>query len=190
MLFRSPKRVVPVGLLFMGIAQIWAGTFKIDSLYFGPIIASMVLMACGLSLVTSPASESVMGSLPREMAGVGSAINDTSREVGGTLGVAIIRSIFATTYGPKIVDLLSPFALPESAVSAAKESVGAAFAVSEQVGDPTLAGAIQEVASTSFLDGFQAACITVGVVAILGAFLALKFLPERTPTNEKTEASA
>ncbi|MFZ9843016.1 MAG: MFS transporter, partial [Ilumatobacteraceae bacterium] len=82
----GPKRVVPVGLLFMGIAQIWASTFKVDSAYWGPVVASMVLMACGLSLVTSPSSESVMGSLPREMAGVGSAINDTSREVGGTLG--------------------------------------------------------------------------------------------------------
>ncbi|MFZ9730173.1 MAG: DHA2 family efflux MFS transporter permease subunit, partial [Ilumatobacteraceae bacterium] len=70
----GPKRVVPVGLLFMGIAQIWASTFKVDSAYWGPVVASMVLMACGLSLVTSPSSESVMGSLPREMAGVGSAI--------------------------------------------------------------------------------------------------------------------
>jgi len=143
------------------------------------VIASMVLMACGLSLVTSPSSESVMGSLPREMAGVGSAINDTSREVGGTLGVAIIGSIFATTYGPKIVELLSAFSLPEAAVSAAEESVGAAFAVSEQVGDPTLTSAIRDVASTSFLDGFQVACTTVGIVAILGALLALKFLPAR-----------
>ncbi|MFZ9707859.1 MAG: MFS transporter, partial [Ilumatobacteraceae bacterium] len=79
--------------------------------------------------------------------------------------------------------LLSPFALPESAVSAAEASVGAAFAVSEQVGDPTLAGEIQKVASISFLEGFQAACITVGVVAILGALLALKFLPARTPAS-------
>ena len=175
----GPKRVVPFGLLFMGVAQMWAGTFAVDSAYFGPVIASMVLMACGLSLVTSPSSESVMGSLPREMAGVGSAINDTSREVGGTLGVAIIGSIFATTYGPKIVELLSPFSLPEAAVSAAEESVGAAFAVSEQVGDPTLSSAIRDVASTSFLDGFQVACTTVGIVAILGALLALKFLPAR-----------
>ncbi|MFM7526842.1 MAG: MFS transporter, partial [Actinomycetota bacterium] len=146
--------------------------------------------ACGLSLVTSPASESVMGSLPRDMAGVGSAINDTSREVGGTLGVAIIGSIFATTYGPKIVDLLSPFALPEAAISAAEESVGAAFVVSEQVGDPTLAGAIRDVASTSFLEGFQVACTTVGVVAILGSLLALRFLPARTPHNATTEVAA
>jgi EmrB/QacA subfamily drug resistance transporter len=185
----GPKRVVPVGLLFMGIAQIWAGTLQVDSVYFGPVVGSMVLMACGLSLVTSPSSESVMGSLPRDMAGVGSAINDTSREVGGTLGVAIIGSIFATTYGPKIVDLLSPFSLPEAAVSAAEESVGAAFAVSEQVGDPTLSSAIRDVASTSFLDGFQVACTTVGIVAILGALLALKFLPARTPSNDSQVSS-
>ena len=70
--------------------------------------------------------------------------------------IGVLWIVFATTYGPKIVDLLSPFALPESAVSAAEASVGAAFAVSQQVGDPTLAGAIQEVAGISFLDGFQA----------------------------------
>ncbi|NBO98285.1 MAG: MFS transporter, partial [Actinobacteria bacterium] len=176
----GPKRIVPIGLLLMGVAIIWVGTQDADSAYFGPIVSSMVLMACGLALVTSPSSESVMGSLPREMAGVGSAINDTSREVGGTLGVAIIGSVFATTYGPKIVELLTPFRLPETALSAAEESVGAAFAVSEQVGDATITDAIREIASSAFLDGFQAACTTVGVIAILGSLLAYRFLPIKT----------
>jgi hypothetical protein len=143
----------------------------------------MMLMASGLSLVTSPASESVMGSLPRDMAGVGSAINDTGREVGGTLGVAIIGSIFASTYGPRIVDLLTPLSLPGEAVTSAKESVGAAFAVAEQVGEPTLAGTIRDAASTSFLDGFQAACTAVGIVAILGSLLAARFLPGPRPAR-------
>ncbi len=175
----GPRRVIPVGLLFMGVAQIWASTFEVDTAYVGSVMASMVLMASGLSLVTSPASESVMGSLPREMAGVGSAINDTGREVGGTLGVAIIGSIFASTYGPRIVDLLNPLELPEAAVSSAKESVGAAFAVAEQVGEPSLAATIRVAAGTSFLDGFQAACITVGIVALFGSLLALRFLPSK-----------
>jgi MFS family permease len=185
----GPKRIVPIGLLLMGVAIIWVGTQDADSAYFGPIISSMVLMACGLALVTSPSSESVMGSLPREMAGVGSAINDTSREVGGTLGVAIIGSVFATTYGPKIVELLTPFNLPETALSAAEESVGAAFAVSEQIGDATITDAIREIASSAFLDGFQAACTTVGVIAILGSLLAYRFLPARMsfdmPKNQR-----
>ena len=187
----GPRRVIPVGLLFMGVAQLWASTFEVDTSYFGPIILSMVLMASGLSLVTSPASESVMGTLPRDMAGVGSAINDTSREIGGTLGVAIIGSIFASTYGPKIVDLLIPLSLPEAAVSSAKESVGAAFGVAEQVGEPSLAGTIRDAAGASFLDGFQAACTTVGIVAICGSLLALRFLPSRiTPTHSTQERVA
>lgn len=179
----GPRRVVPVGLLLMGLGQLWAGTFQVETAYFGPVVASMVLMACGLSLVTSPSSESVMGSLPREMAGVGSAINDIGREVGGTLGVAIIGSVFASTYAPRVLELLSPLGLPGEAVTAAESSVGAAFAVSEQVGDPALAGTIQQIAGVSFLDGFQAACTTVGIVAIVGAFLALRFLPTRTPSH-------
>ena len=179
----GPRKVIPVGLLFMGTAQLWASTFQSDSAYFGPVVASMMLMASGLSLVTSPASESVMGSLPRDMAGVGSAINDTGREVGGTLGVAIIGSIFASTYGPRIVDLLTPLSLPGEAVTSAKESVGAAFAVAEQVGEPTLAGTIRDAASTSFLDGFQAACTAVGIVAILGSLLAARFLPGPRPAR-------
>lgn len=174
----GPRRVIPVGLLCMGIAQIWASRFEVDTTYFGTVVASMVLMAMGLSLVTSPASESVMGSLPRDMAGVGSAINDTGREVGGTLGVAIIGSIFATTYGPRIIELLTPLQLPDAAVSAAEESVGAAFAAAEKVGDPSLSGSIQGMASSSFLEGFQAACTTVGIVAICGALLAFRFLPK------------
>jgi hypothetical protein len=173
--------VVPVGLLFMGVAQIWASTFAPDSAYWGPVVASMVLMACGLSLVTSPSSESVMGSLPREMAGVGSAINDTSREVGGTLGVAIIGSIFATTYGPRVVELLGGVGLPDEALAAAEESVGVAYVVAEGAADPAAAEAIRAAAGSAFLDGFQAACITVGVVAMLGALLAWRFLPARTP---------
>ena len=181
------KRVVPVGLLLMGSAQIWGGTLRENTAYFGPVIGSMVLMACGLSLVTSPASESVMGSLPREMAGVGSAINDTSREVGGTLGVAIIGSIFSTTYGPRIVELITPFGLPKEAIAVAEESVGAAFVVAEQAGAPAAQSAIRAAASSSFLDGFQVACTTVGIVAIVGSLLALRFLPGR-PRTEKSAA--
>jgi EmrB/QacA subfamily drug resistance transporter len=175
----GPKPVVAIGLLSMGVAQIWASTFEANSSYFGPVIGSMVLMACGLALVTSPSSESVMGSLPRDMAGVGSAINDTSREVGGTLGVAIIGSIFATTYGPKIVESLTPLQLPSPIIDSAKDSVGAAIGIAEGLGDPSLSETVREIASSSFLNGFQAACIAVGLVAILGSVLAWRFLPAR-----------
>ena len=127
-----------------------------------------------------------MGSLPREMAGVGSAISRgsdpmTDSEAGLVTSdrPLAISIMLATTYGPRIVDLLSPLELPGAAVSSAEESVGAAFAVAEQVGEPSLAGIIRAAASTSFLDGFQAACITVGIIALIGSLMASRFLPAR-----------
>ena len=57
-----------------------ASTLDAGSAYFGPVIISMALLAMGLSLVTAPATEAVMSSLPREKAGAGAAVNDTTRE--------------------------------------------------------------------------------------------------------------
>lgn len=175
----GPRRVVPFGLLLMSIALLWVGSLESDAAYFGPVIVTMVIMAMGLSLVTSPSSESVMGALPREKAGVGSAINDTGREVGGTLGVAVSGSIFATVYAPRIAEFLLPLGVDEEIADIAGESVGAAFAVAEQASSPEAADAIRTLASTAFMDGFQAACTTVSVVALFGAVLAWRFLPDR-----------
>jgi predicted MFS family arabinose efflux permease len=175
----GPRRVVPVGLTFMAIALFWVGSLDADAAYFGPVIITMVIMAMGLSLVTSPSSESVMGALPREKAGIGSAINDTSREVGGTLGVAVSGSIFATIYAPRIADFLAPLGIDKQVADIAGESVGAAYAVAEQAGSTEAADAIRNVASLAFMDGFQAACSTVAVVALVGAVLAYRFLPNR-----------
>ena len=93
----------------------------------------MGFIAGGLGLVMAPATEAIMGSLPAEKAGVGSAVNDTTRELGGTLGVAILGSLFASAYGAKLVDLLSGTPLPPEALAAAKESVGAAVRVTAEV---------------------------------------------------------
>ena len=55
-------------------------------------------MAVGMGMTMAPATESVMGSLPREKAGVGSAVNDTTRQVGGAVGVAVFGSLLASRY--------------------------------------------------------------------------------------------
>ena len=66
-----------------------------------------MLMAVGMGLVMAPATESVMGSLPLAKAGVGSAVNDTTRQVGGALGVAIIGSVLSSIYGNAIGDFFA-----------------------------------------------------------------------------------
>ena len=89
----------------------------------------MVLIAAGLSFTSAPATEVIMGSVPRHKAGVGSAINDTTRELGGTFGVAVVGSVFSSVYGPRLVDLLKELPVPPAAIATAEESVVAASEV-------------------------------------------------------------
>jgi EmrB/QacA subfamily drug resistance transporter len=176
------KRIVSIGLTNMAIGLIIIGTAEADTAYFGPVIISMLFLANGLALVTSPATDAVMGELPREKAGIGSAVNDVSREVGGTLGVAISGSVFASLYGPKIGDLLAKFNMPAEAVALAKESAGAGFAVAEMSPTPEAAAAVRQAVSDAFMHGFHTACFTGAGVALFGALFALKFLPARRAT--------
>jgi EmrB/QacA subfamily drug resistance transporter len=176
------KRIVSIGLTNMAIGLIIIGFCEADTAYFGPVIISMLFLANGLALVTSPATDAVMGELPREKAGIGSAVNDVSREVGGTLGVAISGSVFASLYGPKIGDLLAKFNMPAEAVALAKESAGAGFAVAEMSPTPEAAAAVRQAVSDAFMHGFHTACFTGAGVALFGALFALKFLPARRAT--------
>ena len=121
--------------------------------------------------------------------GAVTAVNDISRELGGTLGVAIIGSIFLSLYSPRIAEgfgripgLVS--ALPASALDQARDSVGAAYALA--LANPTgvRAQAIDAV-SDSFMRGFSAACLVGSAIAFVGSLLALRFLPPRsTPEGE------
>ena len=119
-----------------------------------------------------------MGSLPRAKAGVGSAMNDTTRELGGTLGVAVLGSVFSSVYGPKVVELLQGAPLPAAAVAAARDSVAAALAVAAQA--PAAAqAAIVEASRTAFLHGMHTASWVAAGAAVVGAVLAAAFLPAR-----------
>jgi MFS family permease len=173
------KRIVSIGLTNMAIGLIIIGFCEAETAFFGPVIISMLFLANGLALVTSPATDAVMGELPREKAGVGSAVNDVSREVGGTLGVAICGSVFASLYGPKLGELVAKFNMPAEAVALAKESAGAGFAVAEMSPTPEAIAAVRQAVSEAFLHGFHTACFTGAGVALVGALFALKFLPAR-----------
>ena len=91
------KRVVVLGLLIAAVAMLCYGSDLIMSSFVGGC-AVRLLFGIGLGLTSAPATESIMGSLPPSRAGVGSAINDTTRQTGGALGVAIIGSVFLAAY--------------------------------------------------------------------------------------------
>ena len=175
------KAVVAFGLTLMSAGFVMASTLDADSAYFGPVLASMVVMAAGLGLTTSPATEAIMGALPADKAGVGSAVNDTTRELGGTLGVAIVGSVFASLYGPRIVDGLNGF--PDQVVALAEESMGAAVVLSEQIPQGEV---LLEAARSAFMAGFQAGSLVAAAATGIGAVLALLWLPARHRVTAST----
>jgi EmrB/QacA subfamily drug resistance transporter len=170
--------VVAGGLALMSVGFVLASGSAADSAYWGRVVGSMVLMAAGLALTAGPATDAIMGALPREKAGAGSAVNDTTREVGGTLGVAVVGSVMSSIYGPRLADSLSSLGLPDPAVHAARESVVAGLNVVGQL--PASAQAAAGVAvRQAFMDGLQAGSLVAAGATAVAAVAVLIFLPAR-----------
>jgi len=172
------KAIVTLGLLVMAAGFVMAATIKADSSYFGIVIISMVTIAAGLGLATSPATESIMGALPPEQAGAGAAVNDTTREFGGTLGVAIVGSVFLSIYGAKVIDGYRSLGLPAQYESVVRESMGGGLAVAGQL--PEGPGAqLAMMVKSAFIEGLSRGSLVSAAVVVIGAIVALRFLPAR-----------
>ncbi len=171
--------VVAFGLAAMAGGLVMAGVSSTPSAnYFGPVIISMCLLALGLSFITAPATEAVMGSIAADQVGAGAAVNNTTRELGGTLGVAVIGSVFASAYGPKVLSALSPYPVPAGARAAAHQSVAAALEVAHRAPvavQPTLQHAVFD----AFTSGLRLSCFVAAGVAVVGAIASAVFLPGR-----------
>jgi EmrB/QacA subfamily drug resistance transporter len=169
------KLIVTLGLVAMAGFYVWAAVTASVTLGYGIIAIQMVLYGLGMGLTSAPATESIMGAVSRRQAGVGSAVNDSTRLLGGTLGVAVIGSVYASLYGSRLAARL-PSGLPTQVRDIAHQSLGAAYAVSARV--PGAAGrAVHDAATNAFLHGLSIGCLVAGGVAGAGAVLAVFFLP-------------
>ena len=169
------KVVVAAGLGTVGSALYVLGTCGVDTGY-GRVALALSMMGVGMSLAMSPATESIMGSLPKAKAGIGSAMNDVVREVGGTLGVAVLGSVLASSYGNGMDGAVD--GLPHDAAEAAGDSVGGAHEVAAQMGGE--AGArLSALANESFVEAMTTTATLAAGVALAGALIAAAFLPSR-----------
>jgi hypothetical protein len=151
------------------------------------VIWRMAIIAVGMGLTLAPATESIMGSLPLAKAGVGSAVNDTTRQVGGALGVAIIGSALSSYYGSHIASALSGRA-PAKVVTAAKSSIGGAIEVAGKLG--AAGKPVAAVAREAFVGGLHRGAVVASISALLGAIVAALYLPARAPRAEIEEQAA
>jgi EmrB/QacA subfamily drug resistance transporter len=179
------RLVVTAGLLMVTAFYFWVATVSTSTGY-ATIAAQMVLYGIGLGLTSAPATEAIMGVVPVDKAGVGSAVNDATRLLGGTLGVAVIGSVFASVYATRLTATL-PARLPHGLASVAHSSVGAAFAVSDRLaasGHASLAGHVHAAAGEALVRGLSAGCLVAAAVAAVGAAAAALLLPAQPPGLE------
>lgn len=136
------------------------------------IAFAFVLMAGGMSLTTAPATDAVVGSVPLSKAGVGSAVNDTTRELGGALGIAVLGSVLSSVYRSEITGALT--GLPSQAAEAVRDGIGGALAVAGQGGPGSTQ--LADAAKEAYLDGMGAAMLCGAIALLVTSGLVLKFL--------------
>jgi EmrB/QacA subfamily drug resistance transporter len=169
------RGIVITGLVLFAASLAWIALSP-QSEPYAEIAVQMVMMGAGLGLTTTPATESILSVLPPAKAGVGSAVNDATREAGGTLGVAVIGSIFSSIYVHHLAGTAVAH-LPAAAAQAARGSVAAAMTIAQHAPGGA-APILTHSVSTSFMTAFTAACLAAAAVCALGAVAAIR-LPGR-----------
>jgi EmrB/QacA subfamily drug resistance transporter len=178
------KVVVSAGLALVGVALGAFTDVGVDTPYFTKVAGSLTAMGFGMGLAMAPATDAIMGSLPKAKAGIGSAMNDVVRELGGTLGVAVLGSVVSTSYASAMGSATA--GLPSEAAEAASDSVGGAHEVAAEVGGGAAAKLVA-LADASFIDAMTTAAGVAAAVALAGALIAAAFLPSRA-AEESQEA--
>jgi EmrB/QacA subfamily drug resistance transporter len=186
------KIVVAAGLLTVTSSMALFATFQPNSSVFH-VIGITMLLGLGMANVMAPCTDSIMGSLPRAKAGVGSAVNDTTRQMGGAVGVAVFGSIMASHFTSSITTKLSGQLAP-SLLSAVRNNVGQAIAIAqERATSSSVSTQIARAARESFVSGLHIIGVAAAAVTLLAAIGVVLFLPARAiddapPTSVEPES--
>ena len=171
--------VVAAGLAMFAAGLAWASTVDAATPY-SQIAMQMLLLGGGLGLTIAPATEAIMGSLSVDKAGVGSAVNDTTRELGGTLGVAIVGSIFASVYSGHLDAAATLTGLPAEPM---RHSMALAHKVIEQLPAQRATG-VRDAVNHAFLDGLQVSTLVCAGIALGAAIVVGWLLPSWEPAHQ------
>jgi len=179
------KLVVANGLFQVAGALFMITRFGVDTGY-GEIALVLGSLGMGIGMAIAPATEAIMGALPPAKAGIGSAMNDVVREVGGTLGIAVLGSVLSSRYSSGMDEATA--GMPAGAAEAASDSVGAAHEVAAQLG--ATGGRLIDASNAAFVDAMTTTATIGAAVAVFGALIAAAFLPARAgrPAPEELDA--
>ncbi|HMD45304.1 MAG TPA: MFS transporter [Acidimicrobiales bacterium] len=169
--------VIPAGMALMGLGLGLMSMVGVATPY-PPLAIAVAIIGAGMGLVMAPASATIMATVPTHQAGAGSAVNDTIREVGGALGVAIVGSVTAALYGHQLRTTLVAHHAPGAVTTVATRSVAAADVLGQRVGGVAgheLVGA----AHSAFVSAMSTGIEIAAAAAVAGALATLVALPPR-----------
>jgi EmrB/QacA subfamily drug resistance transporter len=169
------KRTVAGGMALVTAGMALIRGLAIDSSYLY-LIGCFAVFFTGMALSMSPMTASIMAAVPPRRAGAGSAMNDATRELGASLGVAILGSIAASGYASKLQGLTTGLN-PTARATAESSLTGAIEAARSLPADA--AAALTRGANVAFLDGIHLAVTVGGILAATAGVLVYRFLPER-----------
>ncbi|MCI0711542.1 MAG: MFS transporter [Chloroflexi bacterium] len=174
------KRTVALGILILSSGLFYMSGFEVSSTY-GDIVVGLIIIATGMGLAVSPATDSIMGSVPPNKAGVGSAMNDTTRELGGAMGVAVLGTIMNSRYIADVETLRQQIPiLPDDAFSGISDSIQAAHIIAADPRVPDFAReAIISTADQAFVAGMNEAMLIGSAIMLFAAVVAYVLLPNQ-----------
>ena len=160
---------VSVGLMVIAAGLLCMRLLQLESSYLD-FAWPLFIMSMGIGLCTAPTTSAIMGAVPDEKQGVASAVNDTTREVGAALGIAVAGSILAAVYQDHLSPTLT--GLPAEVRESVLGSLAEALAVAENLGPQ--GSAVTELAKQAFLDATNSALLVMAIVlAVAGLFVAV-----------------
>jgi EmrB/QacA subfamily drug resistance transporter len=178
----GPKSVCTAGMLLVAVCFIGLYLVGADTSIW-ILEVDLFVLGAGLALSMTPATVAVMLAIPARQSGVGSAINNTFRQIGGSLGVAVLGSILSTVYRDSVRGYLAP--LPAPLRSAAAQSIEGTVAVVQRSG-PSALGLLGP-ARDSFVHAMHVTSTVCAAVALAGALVAATLLPERMSGEREPE---
>jgi EmrB/QacA subfamily drug resistance transporter len=177
----SSRRLIAGGMTGIAAGLFLVSRLSVDSSY--PVFAlTLTVLAGGMGLAMAPATDSIMGAVDKARAGVGSATNDTTRELGSALGVAVFGSILSSGYRDVLDVKLSALPggigdLPPTVTGAVRDSLGSAVVAAGQLPGDT-GSAVLAAAREAFVSGMSTATLLGAVIVAAGIALLMHWLPE------------
>jgi EmrB/QacA subfamily drug resistance transporter len=172
------KKVVVFGLCIVSLGLLFYASDTVMSSFVGGALVR-ALFGIGLGFTTAPATESIMGSLPPGRAGVGSAINDTTRQTGGALGVAVLGSLFLALYHHYASNTSD---LSRRTAHAVHDSVGTALSAARHL-PAKQATEVVTFSRNAFIEAMRLTYPIAAAIVMVAAVIAWRYLPAHAPAE-------